>query len=337
MKQIAIIYGTESYLRERHRREFLQACRQRAGEDMDIQTAERDISLSRLAEMIGETGLFCRAAVTICREDTLLRGKHKGASRKKMTAEEEWFLQRLAHFPEENGLLFYREGMLDEKDPFFRALSALATVWYCPPVSSKEIMRYVNAFFQEQGHTLTAQGTQYLQNLFATWQDISLQYIYTEIQRICLQAEAEAVLDVADLQGMFSGAVEKNIFSFLDFFFSRKTAEIVSFFPGLFNPKVFLKSVGAILTQLHILLEYKELTAMGMSERQAVALMQEINKGCNVKGIVWHLKKKEKYWTIKELRELIAAIFKLQVNLRRGIAEEADMGPLLCLYSSGKR
>lgn len=49
------------------------------------------------------------------------------------------------------------------------------------------------------------------------------------------------------------------------------------------------------------------------------------------------LEKKEKYWTIKELRELIAAIFKLQVNLRRGIAKEADMGPLLCLYSSGKR
>ena len=140
--------------------------------------------------------------------------------------------------------------------------------------------------------------------------------------------------DVADL---FAGTMEKNLFTFMDYFLRRDGRHVVPFLEGLFSRQdLFLKNVGYMMSRLRLLLAYKELKEAGMGQRQCESIMTQINKGRSVKYVLYHLQKAAPYWTIRELQELITNIFTLQRNIRRGTAAIDDIGPLICLYCRTK-
>ena len=105
MKAVAIIYGTEPYLMEQGKAAFLASCRNRSG-DVDVQAFHKDTAAATVVEAFEGTSLFGGGGISIWYDCPFLPVKRGGRSRSKLSKEETWFLEKLAHMSEENGLLF---------------------------------------------------------------------------------------------------------------------------------------------------------------------------------------------------------------------------------------
>lgn len=336
MKAIAIIYGTEPYLMEQGKAAFLASCRERGA--ADIQSFDKDAPAAAVTEAFQGTSLFGGGGISIWYDSPFLPVKRGGRSRSKLSKEETWFLEKMAQMSDENGLLFYTKGKLDTGCAFFKAVKKMADVVEGEPVTEKNIMPYIEQFLQKKRKQLTFNAQQYLWGLFQTWNEIPLLYVFSELEKLCITLPEETRdVNVSDLQNLFAGTMEKNLFTFMDYFLRRDGRHAIPFIDGLFGRQdVFLKNTGYMLSRLRLLLAYKELKQTHMGTRQCEQIMTQINKGRSIKYVLYHLQKVTSYWTIKELHTIISNIFILQRNIRRGTAAVEDIGPLICLYCSTK-
>lgn len=338
MKPIAVIYGTEEYLMEQARRRFVADCQQRSGGDAAVRQFKKDAPAAAVVEAFEGTSLFGGGSVVVWTECPFLPIKRGGRSRSKLTKEEMWFLEKLRTLSDENGVLFYTKGNIDTGCAFFKELRPMADVVAGEAVTEKNVMPYVCDFLEGRGKKLTLRAEQYLRGLFQTWDEISLLYVFSELEKLCISLDdSRRSVDEADVADLFAGTMEKNLFTFMDYFLRRDGRHVVPFLEGLFSRQdLFLKNVGYMMSRLRLLLAYKELKEAGMGQRQCESIMTQINKGRSVKYVLYHLQKAAPYWTIRELQELITNIFTLQRNIRRGTAAIDDIGPLICLYCRTK-
>ena len=322
---------------EQGKKAFFTSCRERSG-STDVQVFHKDTAAATVVEAFEGTSLFGGGGIHVWYDCPFLPVRRGGRSRSKLSKEETWFLEKLAHMSEENGLLFYTKGTLDTGCAFFKALQKMADVIQGEPVTEKNIMPYVENFLQKKGKKLTMKAQQYLRGLFQTWHEIPLMYVFSELEKLCIPlSEDVRHIDVSDLQELFAGTMEKNLFTFMDYFLRRDGRHTIPFIEGLFaRQDLFLKNTGYMLSRLRLLLAYKELKRAHMGQRQCEQIMMQINKGRSVKYVLYHLQNVTSYWTIEELRTIISNIFILQRNIRRGTAAVADIGPLICLYCSTK-
>ncbi len=339
MKSIAIIYGTEEYLMERAKQRFMDECIARAGGEVTVQTFKKDALPAVVAESFEGTSLFGGGIIAVWRECPLLPVKRGGRSRGKLSKEETWFLEKLRRLADENSVLFYTKGKLDTACAFFRQLAQLADVIEGEAVTEKNVMPYVEDFLRQKEKRLTVRAVHYLQSLFQTWNEISLMYVFSELEKLCIMLDSDnAEISENDLTELFAGTVEKNLFTFMDCFLRRDGRHTLPFIGSLFSRQdLFLKNTGYMVSRLRMLLAYKELEAAGMRTQQRDAVMTQINRGRSAKYLVYHLQKAAPLWTIGELQDIITRIFELQRNIRRGTASIDDMGPLVCLYCSRQR
>ncbi|MCH4178589.1 MAG: DNA polymerase III subunit delta [Megasphaera sp.] len=334
MKSVVIIYGTEEYLMETARHQFLA----QYSEDGMAQSFSKDGAAAKVAEAFEATSLFGGGGAVIWYDCPFLPVRRGGRSRSKLTKEEEWFLGKLAAVPEGNGICFYTKGKIDTGCIFYKKVMAFADVVHGEAVTEKTIMPYVNRFLKQKGYVLTSRGTAYLRALFQTWSEIPLLYVFSELDKMCITLpEGTTQVDVKDLKHLFAGTMEKNLFTFMDFFLHRDGIHTLPFTSSLFSKTdSFLMNTGYMASRLRLLLSYKELQQAHMGRSQMESIMTKINKGRSVKYVLFHLQKVASCWTIEELVELISRIFILQRNIRRGTAAVADMVPLICLYCSNK-
>lgn len=338
MAAVTIIYGTEDYIMAEGRRQFLAYWRQRCGNDVPVQVFQKDAAPATVVESFEGTSLFGSGSVTIWQDCPFLPLKRGGRSRTKLSKEELWFLEKVEALPEDAGLLFFTKGNLDTGNGFFKKIKPLAKVINGEAVTEKNIMPYVEDYLRQQGKDLTGRAVMYLRNLFQTWDSISLLYVFSELDKLCITlGDDQRDIDAKDLTGLFAGTMEKNLFTFTNYFLQRNGAKAIPFLEGLFSkPDQFLKNTGFIVSRLRMLLAYKELKRANMGERQCQTVLTQINKGRNTNYLIKDLKKVTSYWTIEELETLLSTIFTLQLNIRKGLSSSADMGPLICVYCSYK-
>ena len=334
MNSIKIIYGTEEYLMEEARRKFILSCRKMFGSDIDVQTFSKETPPARVVESFEGTSLFGSGGICIWNESPYLPVKHGGRSRSKLSKDEEWFLDKISRLPDQQAVLFYTKGIVDTGGIFYRKLKPLADIVQCEPVTDRNAMMYVTEYLKEKQKTLTGKAEQYLHALFQTWESISLMYVFSELEKLCIMLdEGQTSIDVAELTHLFAGTMEKNLFTFMDAFLHRDGRHAIPLLPGLFSRQdVFLKNTGYMMSRLRLLKAYKELKHSQAGAVQCESVLAQINKGRSVKYVLFSLKKVETYWTAAELDELISNIFKLQLNIRRGMGSHEDMVPLVCLY-----
>lgn len=338
MKSIAVIYGTEEYLMERQRRQFLEACRNRAGGEGDVQVFTKDAVTASVVESFEGESLFGGGGITVWQDCPFLPLKRGGRSRSKLTKDETWFLQKLSGLDPQKGVLFYTKGNLDTGCAFFKQLKPLAQVFAGEAVTEKNVMPYIVDFFAEKGKQLTQPAVQYLRSLFQTWSEISLTYVFSELEKVCITLdEGQETVGPDDLTDLFSGTMEKNLFTFTEYFLHRDGRHAIPFIEGLFSRQdSFLKNTGFMLSRLRLLLAYKELKHGGMGPHQTEAVLTKINKGRSVRYVLYRLQKAAPYWKIEELYDILDNLFILQRNIRRGTAAVSDMAPLICLYCGYK-
>lgn len=333
-KHIMIIYGTEPYVMEDGRRRFLAAANKRAGGDAEVQSFQKDAVAATVVESFQGASLFSSGTVTIWYDCPFLPLKRGGRSRSKLTKEEQWFLDEARRLSDENSLLFYTKGKMDTGSAFFKALKPMADVVAAEAVTEKTVMPYVTDYLKGKGKRLTSRAVAYLRALFQTWGDISLLYVFSELEKLCITVpDDRQSVDVVDLQDLFAGTMEKNLFTFMDEFLRRNGDKTLPFLEGLFSRQdAFLKNTGYMLSRLRLLLAYKELRRAHAGQHQCEQILQTINKGRSVKYVLYHLQKVASYWKIEELENCICQIFTLQLHIRRGMASPEDIGPLICLY-----
>lgn len=333
-KHIMIIYGTETYLMEDGRRRFMAAAQQRAGGGAEVQSFQKDAPAATVVESFQGSSLFSSGTITVWLDCPFLPLKRGGRSRSKVTKEETWFLGELEKLADENSMLFFTKGKMDTGAAFFKALKPMADVVAAEAVTEKNVLPYVTDYLKGKGKRLSGRAAAYLQALFQTWGEISLLYVFSELEKLCITVPDErAVIETADLEGLFAGTMEKNLFTFMDEFLRRSGKKTLPFIDGLFGRQdAFLKNTGYMLSRLRLLLAYKELKRAHAGQRQCEQILQVINKGRSVKYVLYHLQKVTSYWKIEELESCICHIFTLQLHIRRGTASPQDMGALICLY-----
>jgi DNA polymerase-3 subunit delta len=308
------------------------------GEDGTAQVFQKDSAAAKVTEAFESESLFGGGGAAIWYDCPFLPVRRGGRSRSKLSKEEEWFLAKLAGVPEGNGICFYTKGNVDTGSAFYKKVAPLAEVVRGEAVTEKTIMPYVTQYLGQKGLVLTGRSTSYLRELFQTWSDIPLLYVFSELEKMCISLPpGTEQVDAGYLKNLFAGTMEKNLFTFMDYFLRRDGAHTIPFVEGLFSKTdAFLKNTGYMLSRLRLLLAYKELQRARMAQKQIETIMTRINKGRSVKYVLYHLQKVASYWKIEELEELISQLFILQRNIRRGTAAVADMGPLICLYCSNK-
>lgn len=328
-----------------HREEqsFMEAFRKQAGEDPALSVFGKDAVPSQVVEAFQSSSLFGGTNVCIWHDCPYLPIKRGGRSRGRLTKDESWFLEQLAAIPEGNGLLFIikfpkEKSKLDTGCAFFKEVKKLADVAECQPVTDKTVMTYVNSYMKERGLRFSPSADRYLRGLFQTWDAIPLQYVFSELDKLCIMLpDGTAEIETSQLTTLFSGTMEKNLFTFMEYFLRRDGWHTIPFAASLFGRQdAFLKNTGYMLSRLRLLRAYKELLAAGMREGQCEQVLTKVNKGKPVKYALYHLKKTSSYWKIEELDELLLQIFTLQLNIRRGTAQSMDMEQLICLYCSNK-
>lgn len=327
----------------RERQAFLDMFRKDTGEEPSLINCSKDTPAASVVEAFQASSLFGGATLVIWHDCPFLPIKRGGRSRSKLTKEETWFLSQLQTMPEENGILFIikfpkETSKLDTGCVFFKDVSRLADIAECRPVTDKTIMSYVNSYLKERHLRLSPAADSYLRGLFQTWETISLMYVFSELDKLCIMLpDGTRVIEEKDLTDLFAGTMEKNLFTFMDFFLCRDGARTLPFVAGLFSKQdAFLKNTGYMLSRLRLLRAYEELLRAHCPSRQCETILTQVNRGKPVKYAMYHLKKAASYWKIKELDELMKQIFRLQLNLRRGAAVPLDMEQLICLYCSNK-
>lgn len=338
MQAVTIIYGTEEYIMAEGRRKFVAYWQEQCGGELPIETFAKDAAPAKVVEALEGSSLFGSGSLVIWQDCPFLPLRRGGRSRTKLGKDEQWLLEKIEALPPESALLFITKGNLDTGSAFFKRLRPLADVINGEAVTDKTIMAYVTDYVRQKGKSLTRQAVVYLQDVFQTWSTISLLYVFSEIDKLCITLDDEqTVIDVPDVRPLFAGTMEKNLYTFMDYFLRRKGEQAIPFLEGLFGkPDQFIKNTAYVVSRLRLLLAYKELQQARMGERQCVTIMTQINNGKNAKFLLYHLKKVASYWKIEELDTLLSRIFTLQLNIRRGVASSADMGPLLCVYCSTK-
>lgn len=95
----------------------------------------------------------------------------------------------------------------------------MADVVAAEAVTEKTVMPYVTDYLKGKGKRLTSRAVAYLRALFQTWGDISLLYVFSELEKLCITVpDDRQSVDVVDLQDLFAGTMEKNLFTFMDEF-----------------------------------------------------------------------------------------------------------------------
>lgn len=97
-------------------------------------------------------------------------------------------------------------------------------------------MPYVTAYLKKQGKSLSRDGVVFLQDLFQTWGSISLLYVFSELDKLCITLpEGKQSIGPDDLADLFAGTMEKNLFTFMDAFLRRNGEKTLPFVEGLFS------------------------------------------------------------------------------------------------------
>lgn len=86
----------------------------------------------------------------------------------------------------------------------------MADVVAAEAVTEKTVMPYVTDYLKGKGKRLTSRAVAYLRALFQTWGDISLLYVFSELEKLCITVpDSRQTVDVADLQDLFAGTMER--------------------------------------------------------------------------------------------------------------------------------
>ena len=332
MKPIRIVYGTEDYLMEQARKRFLYEWNDGSGTDIQIFT--KDSPLEKVIESMEGSSLFGVGGISLWQECPFLPIKKGGRSRSKLSKEETWFLDKLAQLAEGTAFLFITKGNIDTGCIFYKKLKPMADVVACNDITDKDVMPYVVDYLKGKGKRLTIPAERFLHELFQTWESIPLLYVFSELEKLCITLDDHKEgIEVSDLDSLFAGTMEKNLFTFVDAFMNRNGKKAIPLAAGLFAKQdLFLKNSGFMLSRLRLLRAYKELHRHTTNKNQIESVLTKIQKGRSAKYLMYHLQKQEDCWKLSEVDDLIRQIFTLQLAIRRGTATVEDMEPLICLY-----
>lgn len=328
---------------ERAKQRFIDGATAAMAATPEIITVAEQTDVQQVTEVIEGSSLFNPCCICIIKDFYLLpvkRGAAKTANKEestkkmKLTAAEEAFISLLENLDDNQYVLFYIKGSIEISKPFYKRLKDLAVITSYGAINNRSVLSYVDEYVKQNGRQLSSGSRAYLQELFLTWETVSLQFIYTELDKLFITAKkSQKTIQTTDLQHLFPDFMGKNLFTFTDCFFCRNSPSAMAFVPELFNtPSGFIKNMGYVLSQLRNLKLYKEMNQAGYTGVEHEEVFRRLNKGRNIQYLMKNMKKYDSYWQLREVNFLISAIYNLQLDMRRGLANMENVEALFSLY-----
>ena len=205
-------------------------------------------------------------------------------------------------------IIFTFSGKLDERKKITKLIKEKYQVMEIPKLSEFDMNKKVSSLLKNSGFNPDFEGVRYITKSCLVNYDL----IYNEIEKLKLAYPEKKDLSLIDIQKLVFPSIEDNVFRLINAIVSKNTNLMFKYFNDL---KILKEEPIAVITLLA-----REYRNMYLIKTQGKSVSQaELLKTLNIQR--WQYEKQEKCayeYSIKELKEKLQTLFKLDLDIKTG-------------------
>lgn len=263
---VHILYGDEPQLLDDHRRKVVATY-----DDLPVRVVQAEMDPRSILEKLSESSLFGDQEIIVGIDWPII----KKANRNIQSAWEE-VRERVIHYDGDNPLILVFHDNIDKRTKLNQELLKSAKVFEGKRLSPQEMMVWINRYVQDLGYGFARDGMAYLEELLGLWQDVTLPFLKTEMDRLALLSKhPKNQWTKAFLEEHMSDYGAKNIFAFKEALLSGNVRIMSELLPFMLSPKEVERAMSYVEGQLRLQLLVGEMAASGKSQRDIENYLQQ--------------------------------------------------------------
>ncbi len=317
MNNIFVLHGAEKQLVEDKKNEIIKKF-----PTYDLIEFSSENEIQKIQEALQEDSLFGNRSIVVLNNIPLLKQvSQKGAVKKRQEKGiTEWdsLYDLLFTYNGENPVILKFDNLLDKKSKKNKDFLQVAQEFTFTALTNTDMVRWTQSYARTLGVSFSPDGLHFFQQLLDTWDNVSLTFIKTEMDRFYLLLPKKGQITAAFLSLAGSDYGSKKIFSFTDSLYNRDYEGLMSLLPFFLSSKRIDSFLAYLEGEISLQLMVAECKMLGMNEKQT-------GETVNTKGnkVIHPYRIKTAFkrcHTIKvvELEKFLHGMYRLIIDTRRG-------------------
>ena len=308
-ENVRLLYGNDLVSLSLRKEELIKTYFK--GEVPDTTVLESPGNYESCKNALGGQSLFFSKTAVIIQNPFFLK---KTVRNEKEEKEFDDFIMLLRELPHDILVILIVEGTLDKRLKTTKELSAICFAEECTLLNPREGASQMSLLLAREGKQMDPQARAYLEEVFGSWEELSLPLLQTECDKIVLMAGANPKISKRLLEVALPDYMDQGIFRFTDALMSKRADLVLRSADRVFrNPGETIKNVGFLASRFRKIKILKEL-------QRNHASLQDMQKKLEIRNQwAWKsLLKDAGKVTEEEAEEFLLGLFNYQMVLRRG-------------------
>ena len=308
-ENVRLLYGNELVSLSLRKEELIKTYFK--GEVPDTTVLESPGNYESCKNALGGQSLFFSKTAVIIQNPFFLK---KTVRNEKEEKEFDDFIMLLQELPHDTLVILIVEGTLDKRLKTTKELWAICFAEECTLLNPREGASQMSLLLAREGKQMDPQARAYLEEVFGSWEELSLPLLQTECDKIVLMAGANPKISKRLLEVALPDYMDQGIFRFTDALMSKRADLVLRSADRVFrNPGETIKNVGFLASRFRKIKILKEL-------QRNHASLQDMQKKLEIRNQwAWKsLLKDAGKVTEEEAEEFLLGLFNYQMALRRG-------------------
>ena len=308
-ENVRLLYGNELVSLSLRKEELIKTYFK--GEVPDTTVLESPGNYESCKNALGGQSLFFSKTAVIIQNPFFLK---KTVRNEKEEKEFDDFIMLLRGLPHDTLVILIVEGTLDKRLKTTKELWAICFAEECTLLNPREGASQMSLLLAREGKQMDPQARAYLEEVFGSWEELSLPLLQTECDKIVLMAGANPKISKRLLEVALPDYMDQGIFRFTDALMSKRADLVLRSADRVFrNPGETIKNVGFLASRFRKIKILKEL-------QRNHASLQDMQKKLEIRNQwAWKsLLKDAGKVTEEEAEEFLLGLFNYQMALRRG-------------------
>ena len=308
-EDVRLLYGNDLVSLSLRKEELIKTYFK--GEVPDTTVLESPGNYESCKNALGGQSLFFSKTAVIIQNPFFLK---KTVRNEKEEKEFDDFIMLLRELPHDILVILIVEGTLDKRLKTTKELSAICFAEECTLLNPREGASQMSLLLAREGKQMDPQARAYLEEVFGSWEELSLPLLQTECDKIVLMGGANPKISKRLLEVALPDYMDQGIFRFTDALMSKRADLVLRSADRVFrNPGETIKNVGPLASRFRKIKILKEL-------QRNHASLQDMQKKLEIRNQwAWKsLLKDAGKVTEEEAEEFLLGLFNYQMVLRRG-------------------
>ncbi len=321
MAQVSIIYGNEPQLIEEKKQEILQRYK-----TIPITTLRDTIDPVRISESLCEDSLFDDERLFLLIDPPVFKksGKREDPAWNNL-------YNSILQYKGKNPVVIIYHDTIDKRIKTNMALLNRVESIECKRLEGGELLAWIRNYCIHHGFKITPDGIEYIRHLMELWQDVSVSFMRTELDRYFLQLGDHKIIDQQFLETNSSDYGAKNIFTFKEALLQKNVSTLLELFPFMLGYKEIDRAMSYIEGQLRLQLMVSECRSLGMSRQSIENLCKEKNSSIKSYPIKLAYNAAHEI-SISALEKLLVGLYTIMTDSRQGKSDMWQFRDLCIAY-----